>query len=252
MVNLLPLPITIQVSISYNPNLENMTNRLSLTVKFIVLSLTLLANSLLISPAYAQEQCSFVEADCTWDASTDASNYAIKITEVESGTVIKNVTVAASTTKYTFPVTQNKTYRCEVSAVNSCGQSGPAGAGEALCAVDGLVSTPAPTPTPVPSKTPTPTPTPAPQRVCGDSCASSAECKSGLTCLKLPNGQGYCAKPEYQQYCIENPTIASCCEAPPKPTPPPELPKSGLLDNTITVAVAGVVLVGIAAVLLVL
>ncbi len=192
-------------------------------------------------PSCAGAQCSFVEADCAWDAVSGASSYSVKVTEVDSGSVIKNVNAGGSSSSYTFPVTQGKTYRCEISATNACGTSGPAGTGEALCEVDGSLD-------PVPSATPTPTPTPIPSPLaCGTSCNSTADCQTGLVCLKLPTGTGYCANPAYQQACINNPSVDSCCKAPPKPTPPPELPKSGLLDNTVTLGVVGLVLVGMAA-----
>ncbi len=194
-------------------------------------------------PSCAGAQCSFVEADCTWDAVSGAANYSVKITEVDSGTVVKNVTVGGSSTSYTFPVTQKKTYRCETSAVNACGTSGPAGVGEAICEVDGGLD-------PVPSATPTPTPTPTPKHsplACGMSCTTTTDCKTGFICLKMPTGTGYCANPSYQQACIDSPSVNSCCKAPPKPTPPPELPKSGLMDNTVTIGVIGVLLVGMAA-----
>lgn len=196
-------------------------------------------------PSCVGAQCSFVEADCTWDAVTGAANYSVKITEVDTGTVVKNVTAQSSATSYTFPVTQNKTYRCEVSAVNACGTAGPAGSGEALCAVDGLtVST-------APSSTPVPTPKPSPL-ACGSSCSTTADCQTGLVCLKMATGTGYCANPSYQQACSQSPSINTCCKAPPKPTPPPELPKSGLLDNTVTVSIIGIVFIGMAAMMILL
>jgi hypothetical protein len=195
-------------------------------------------------PSCAGAQCSFVEADCAWDAVSGAANYSVKITEVESGSIIKNVTVGGASSSYTFPVTQGKTYRCETSAVNSCGTSGPAGVGEALCAVDGLTVSTAPSATPTPTPTPTPKPSPL---ACGLSCTTTSDCQTGFICLKMPTGTGYCANPSYQQACIDSPSVNSCCKAPPKPTPPPELPKSGLMDNTVTIGVIGVLLVGMAA-----
>lgn len=196
-------------------------------------------------PSCVGAQCSFVEADCVWDAVSGAANYSVKVTEVDSSSVIKNVTVGGSSTSYTFPVTQNKTYRCEIAAVNSCGTSGPTGVGEALCAVDGLtVST-------APSATPTPTPKPSPL-ACGLSCTTTTDCQTGFICLKMPTGTGYCANPAYQQSCIDSPSVNSCCKAPPKPTPPPELPKSGLIDNTVTIGVAGFLLVGMAAAMMII
>lgn len=190
-------------------------------------------------PSCVGGQCSFVEADCAWGAVSDAANYSVKVTEVESNSIVKNVQVQSTATSYTFPVTQGKTYRCEIAAVNACGTAGPAGSAEALCEIDGLtVST-------APSATPTPTPKPSPL-ACGTSCSTTSDCQTGLICLKMPTGTGYCANPSYQTACSANPSIDSCCKAPPKPTPPPELPKSGLLDNTVTISVIGVLLVGMA------
>lgn len=198
-------------------------------------------------PSCVGSQCSFVEADCTWEAVSGATNYTVKVTEVESGSIVKNVTAQGSATSYTFPVTQNKTYRCEVAAVNACGTSGPAGAGEALCAVDGLTVSTEPSATPIPTPTPKPSPL-----ACGTSCTTTADCQTGLVCLKMPTGTGYCANPAYQQACSENPSVSTCCKAPPKPTPPPELPKSGLLDNTVTISVIGIVFIGMAAMMILL
>jgi hypothetical protein len=66
----------------------------------------------------------------------------VKITQVESGTVTSTTTVNPPTVTYAFAVEQGKTYKCEISAVNSCGTSGQAGSAQALCAVDGQVTTP--------------------------------------------------------------------------------------------------------------
>jgi hypothetical protein len=200
-------------------------------------------------PSCVGAQCSFVEADCTWEAVSGAANYSVKVTEVDSGSVIKNVTVGGSSVSYTFPVTQGKTYRCDIAAVNSCGTSGPTGSAEAVCEVDGLTVSTAPSATPTPTPTPTPKPSPL---ACGMSCTTTTDCQTGFICLKLPTGTGYCANPSYQQSCMESPSINSCCKAPPKPTPPPELPKSGLLDNTVTIGVVGFLLVGMAAAMMII
>lgn len=200
-------------------------------------------------PSCVGEKCSFVEADCVWDSVDEAAKYTVKITEVESSSVVKNITTQGTATSYTFPVTQKKTYRCEVSAVNACGTAGPPGEGEALCEVDGLTVSIQPSPTPTPTPTPTPKPSPL---ACGTSCSSTTDCQTGLVCLKLANGTGYCANPAYQQACSEKPSVNTCCKAPPKPTPPPELPKSGLLDDTIIISAIGVVFIGIAALMVLL
>ena len=194
---------------------------------------------------YAQvgAQCRFDQAKCSWDAVGDATSYAITITEEESNSVIKQETVAAGTTKYVFDITANKTYRCDVSAVNACGTLGPAGSASALCAAEGVASaapTAAPTAAPVvtPAPTAAPVATPRPQVACGSSCSSTADCLSGLTCLKIANGESYCARPEYQTACVSNPTIASCCQAPlPRAT---ELPRTGLVEDTLMIFLFGI------------
>lgn len=188
-------------------------------------------------------QCRFDQASCSWDAVSGASNYSLTITEEETNTIIKQETVSGSTTKYVFPITANRTYRCDVSAVNECGTLGPAGSASALCVAEG-VATPAPaTPPPATPPPPTPTPpppTPRPQVGCGSSCTTQADCQAGLTCIRIGN-ESYCAKSEYQAACIQNPTIASCCQPPqPKPTPPPVLPKTGLVEDTLIILLFGV------------
>jgi hypothetical protein len=104
-------------------------------------------------PSCEGSQCSFEQASCSWDGISGATSYAIKISQTESGEVVRNDTVASSTTKVVFSVVQNKTYECDVSAVNSCG-TGPAGIDSLLCAVQGVEATPTPT-TPVATPAPT-------------------------------------------------------------------------------------------------
>ena len=189
---------------------------------------------------YAQVggQCRFDQASCTWDPVDGATAYSLTITEEETNTIIKQEQISAGTTKYKFPITANRTYRCDVSAKNECGTLGPAGSASALCAAEGL-ATPAPSVAPVATPVPTVAPTKAPVVVsCGSSCNTQSDCQSGLTCLKIGN-DSYCAKPEYQAACIQNPSIASCCQ-PPKPQPT-ELPKSGLIEDTVTIILLGVV-----------
>lgn len=102
--------------------------------------------------------CSFTDASCTWDASADATTYNVTITEVEAGTQVKQESLATGVLKTVFPVTQGKTYKCEVSAKNACGATGAATSHQLLCVVDAMVSpTEAPTPTIAPTATPTPT-----------------------------------------------------------------------------------------------
>lgn len=109
--------------------------------------------------------CNFEQASCTFDAVSGAVTYSLKVTEVDSGSVIKSETLS-SATKIIFPVTNGKTYKCDVAAVNSCGQTGATGTDSKLCVIEGQLPTPSPTPTPtltpVPTATPTLTPTPTP------------------------------------------------------------------------------------------
>lgn len=93
-------------------------------------------------PSCEGTQCNFAEASCTWAAVNGAVSYTVKVTQVESGTVTKTTTVAAPTATSAFPVEQGKTYRCDITAVNSCGTSGEAGSAQAICEVDGQVSSP--------------------------------------------------------------------------------------------------------------
>ncbi len=103
-------------------------------------------------PSCNGAQCSFVNASCSWGAVANASSYNLTVTEVESGKVVKSESEPTATTKVTFPVTQGKTYKCDVAAVNSCGNTGATGTFSLLCQVQGG-GTIAPTPTP-PAKLP--------------------------------------------------------------------------------------------------
>lgn len=107
----------------------------------------------------------FTEANCSWSQVSGAANYIVTVTEVDSGTKVKNnETVNSGTTKIIFPVTNGKTYKCDVTAANTCGTTGPIGTDTALCQTS-VVASPAPTATPGPTSTPAPaapTPTLAP------------------------------------------------------------------------------------------
>ena len=104
----------------------------------------------------SNNQCSFVQAECKWDAIPTATSYQLTILEVDTNTVVKNELITGAT-NVVFPVTQNKTYQCDVAAINACGESGPVGTNSLLCAVDAAISQ-TPTPT-VPQVIASPTPT---------------------------------------------------------------------------------------------
>lgn len=98
-------------------------------------------------------------ANCSWTAQSDAASYNITVTEVETGTIIKNnEAVAASTTTVSFPITQQRTYKCDVTAVASCGTVSAVASDQLLCDADAIIDTPTPTTAAeVPPKAATPT-----------------------------------------------------------------------------------------------
>lgn len=203
-------------------------------------------------------QCDLTKANCSWDAYPNATSYRLKITEVDSNTMVKDESVSASTTTDTFPVTANKTYRCEVAAVNQCG-TGPYGSDQIICSVQGtILPTPSPSPAPSLSPRPSPSPTVAPSAVptpqpltCGAlGCAGgTVSCGTGLICVQANNGSSYCALPQYANACQQSPSNAACCSAPvtqasPKPIPS-TLPPSGIADDRNFLLIVGLGLLGI-------
>src|SRR3989344_2279491 len=119
-------------------------------------------------PGCEGTQCEFTQASCSWTASAGAASYNVSVTEVETGTAVKtNESIPSGTTKIIFPITQKKTYKCDVVAVSSCGSLSPVSSDQLLCEADAIIETPAPTvappttaPTIPPTATPTKTPTP--------------------------------------------------------------------------------------------
>lgn len=101
--------------------------------------------------------CTVTQGRCLWDAVSNASSYKVKVTNQANGTVVSQQTVPATSARvFVFPAAAGVTYKCEVSAVNTCGSQGPAGIGTGVCPA---VSS-SPTPTVTPSATPTLSPTP--------------------------------------------------------------------------------------------
>lgn len=185
----------------------------------------------IVYPFCSGDQCSFTQAQCTWDSITGAVSYTAKITEVDSNTVIKTDTPSSSTTQTTFPVVSGRTYKCDVTATNQCGASGGTGSDSLLCKAPDLGVSPTPTPsatasasaTPAPTPAPTVAPTPAPL-TCGSTGCNSATCGGGSVCMQTASGQFYCGLPSYQTACQQSPSIASCCQAPVRT---PVLPPAG-------------------------
>lgn len=104
-------------------------------------------------------QTSFVQAGCTWDAQAGAASYALTVTEVETTTIVMQQNVPAGTTAVSFNINQGKTYKCDVSAVNSCGAVSVASSDQLLCSANGLVESPTPSSPPPPTISPTAAPT---------------------------------------------------------------------------------------------
>lgn len=106
-------------------------------------------------PECQGDSCSFTQASCSWNAVSGASSYNYVITEVDTSTQIQSATVDSSTLRVVFPVTQERTYKCDVFATSSGGESGGTGTHSLLCSTEGLIDTPTPTTavsTPVPTK----------------------------------------------------------------------------------------------------
>lgn len=111
-------------------------------------------------PSCVGTECDFDKASCSWGDSLDAVSYNVVVTQVESGQEVYNQTVPSSTTSVSFDVVQRTTYRCSVSAVNSCNGVSIASVDEQYCEIDVPVeSNPVPT-TPVTTSAPSVTPIP--------------------------------------------------------------------------------------------
>ena len=194
------------------------------------------------------ETCVFEKAGCVWESVSGATKYTVKVTEVETGATIATETINAPAVKTSFPVVQGRTYKCEVSAVNSCGATGGTNEDTLLCEADAFVSpapvsTPPPPPPPpvsTPIPTPLPTPTPAPLACGMQGCSSTIPCGNGFICIETSVGVNYCARSEYQSQCYKTPGEPSCCQA---PAPKPTLPPAGVIDQTLIIGGAGVGLV---------
>ena len=192
--------------------------------------------------------CNFTEASCSWSSVAGATKYQLKITEVDTGRVVKDEQVEAAIIRTVFPIIQGNTYKCDVSAINSCGASGAIGTHSLLCKADAAVVTPTPIP---------PTVAP-PQADCGFPCSSNDNCKTGFICATGTSGQGLCSIPSLESVCQASPSISSCCTAPTAPpveptsvpTPIPTLPPTGSLGNILLFGVPAGILVILGSILL--
>ncbi len=118
-------------------------------------------------PGCNGSSCDLTQASCAWNSQSDAASFNVTVTEVETGTIIKNnESQPSTTTKVLFAITQGRTYKCDVVSVSACGGLAAAASDQLLCEADAIIDTPTPTPipptaTPIPPS-PTPTPTIAP------------------------------------------------------------------------------------------
>lgn len=109
-------------------------------------------NVLVTYPSCVGDVCNFTQGNCSWGSVSGATANHVVITEVETGTTIMDQQLDVSVTSTVFSVKESNTYKCDVSAVNSCG-AGVAGTSSLLCKVDGAVTTTPPLPTSVPPYT---------------------------------------------------------------------------------------------------
>ena len=111
-------------------------------------------------PGCTGTACVLTQASCKWNAQADAASYNVTVTELETGTVIKNnESVVKGSEKIVFPITQKKTYKCDVVSVSACGGLAAAASDQLLCEADALINTPTPTIAPTATRVP-PTATP--------------------------------------------------------------------------------------------
>ena len=90
--------------------------------------------------------CNYTQAKCSWAAVTGATGYSIVVTAVSTSTQVLNQQVGVVTSQ-AFTVANSDTYRCDVSAINSCG-TGTTGTGSLFCQTEFV-----PTATPATSTT---------------------------------------------------------------------------------------------------
>lgn len=109
---------------------------------------TQVTNAAITFPNCVDGTCNYAQGSCSWSAVTGATGYNVIITAVSTNTQVLNQLAYTSTTT-TFPVTTSDTYRCDVSAVNSCG-TGTVGTSSLLCNTEFVAS---PTVTGVPTTT---------------------------------------------------------------------------------------------------
>jgi hypothetical protein len=105
-------------------------------------------------PNQEGDSLDYTKASCTWDPNPNASQYSLKITHVDTNTVLKEELVANGINKDVFNVLGDNTYRCEVAAINASGIPGAAGSDEQVCPAE-VTAQPSPT-TPVVTTVPSP------------------------------------------------------------------------------------------------
>ncbi|MBT7929911.1 hypothetical protein HN682_08370, partial [Candidatus Peregrinibacteria bacterium] len=58
---------------------------------------------------------------------------------------------------------------------------------------------------------PTPTPTTIPSECGYTPCSEDLPCSDGLNCVATDDGESYCSLPEYEDACIADPSVETCC-----------------------------------------
>lgn len=82
-----------------------------------------------------------------------------------------------------------------------------------------------------PTPSPTPEPTPEPNECGASGCVEDTDCTGDLICVSALDGSNYCSIAEFQNACIADPSVTTCCSEPtatptatstPTATPEPE------------------------------
>ena len=76
--------------------------------------------------------CSYTQGKCSWDTLSGATGYNVIVTNIGTSAQVLNLPAYTSTSS-AFPVATSATFRCDVTAINTCGVGAVVGTGSLLC-----------------------------------------------------------------------------------------------------------------------